>query len=63
MIHIRPIPCDHIAMYYAHKIEKEGISLGLKLLWQGYAQCSMGRIQRGFNNLFQRPTLALPVNR
>lgn len=60
MIKINPIPCQHITDFYAHRIEKEGLSLGLKLLFKGYAQCSMGTIERGWNNLFGRPTLRLP---
>lgn len=48
---INPIPCDHIRTYYEYKW-KNHKCIAWKLLWQGYYECSIGRIQIGFNNLF-----------
>ena len=49
---VTPVPCAHIAAYYAFRWGYWH-NLFNKLLWQGYAEQAAGRIQRGFNNLYE----------
>lgn len=47
----RPVPCQHIADFYAHK-QAEQPCLGYNLLRKGYAQWAMGKIEGYHNNLY-----------
>ena len=57
MITTTPVPCNHIADYYAYKQSIQPC-IGNNLLRRGYAQWSMGKIESYFNNLY-RPILKL----
>lgn len=53
---VEPVPCQHIADYYAHR-QSENPSLGNNLLRRGYQQFAMGKIEAySVNNLY-RPTI------
>lgn len=54
MKQVQPVPCQHIADYYAQQPK----SIGRNLLLRGYQQFSNGAIEGYFNNLF-RPTIHL----
>lgn len=54
---VEPVPCQHIADYYAHR-QAENPSLGNNLLRRGYQQFANGSIESYFNNLF-RPIIRL----
>lgn len=53
---VEPVPCQHIADYYAHR-QAENPSLGNNLLRRGYQQFAMGKIVDGIRLNLYRPTI------
>jgi hypothetical protein len=51
-IEIPPIPCQHIADYY-NWLWLNHHCIAWNLLRRGYGQCASGRIEAGFNNLYE----------
>ena len=48
----QPVPCQHIADFYAQK-PTEQTSLGYNLLRKYYAQWAMGKIEGYYNDLYR----------
>lgn len=48
----RPVPCQHIADFYARK-QAEEPCLGYKLMHRNYAQWAIGKIEGYYNNLYR----------